>query len=205
MLTFTSFLLFLPFCLSRLQVYFASSTETAITELNASIRRSLRAALRTVDSPPPPAFLTSHRDFLGAWRDVTQIPEAPFFTPEEEEYFVEQYKIQGFKYSAYMIYIYKPSAFVARCTCTKALSVYVLILTTHTFSFFCTFFLPFWHLALEFYTNPNRKAAYDLVQSQGNFTIPQPALHIAPTGVSIIIIILTTLPTPPPKPYSLFY
>ena len=40
------------------------------------------------------------------------------------------------------------------------------------------------YTALEFYTIPNRKAAYDLVHSQGNFTIPQPALHVAPTGVS---------------------
>ncbi|KAF8515778.1 Alpha/Beta hydrolase protein [Hysterangium stoloniferum] len=35
---------------------------------------------------------------------------------------------------------------------------------------------------LQFYTNPNRLSYYNYVQSQGNFTIPQPALHIAPTG-----------------------
>ncbi|KAF8514273.1 Alpha/Beta hydrolase protein [Gautieria morchelliformis] len=116
------------------QVYFASRTKTAVTELNASIRRSLRAALRTVDSPPPPAFLTSRDDFLGAWRNVTQIPQTPLFTLEEEDYLVEQYKIQGFEYT------------------------------------------------LEFYTNANRISAYERAQSQGNFTIPQPALFIAPTG-----------------------
>ncbi|KIJ50809.1 hypothetical protein M422DRAFT_107159, partial [Sphaerobolus stellatus SS14] len=35
---------------------------------------------------------------------------------------------------------------------------------------------------LQFYTNPNRLSYYNFVQAQGNFTIPQPALHIAPTG-----------------------
>lgn len=81
------------------QVYFATQTKTAVTELNASIRRSLRSVFRTIDSPPPSEFLTSQTDFLEAWRDVSELPPSPFFSEEEEDYVVEQYGIQGFEYS----------------------------------------------------------------------------------------------------------
>jgi hypothetical protein len=33
-----------------------------------------------------------------------EIPPVPFFTPEEEDYFVEQYSIQGFKHSKSIIF-----------------------------------------------------------------------------------------------------
>lgn len=133
------------------QAYFAKQTEMAIQELNKSILRTVRAILRTIDSPPPPDFLLSTENFLGAWANTTDIPAVPFFSEDEEAYLVEQLGIQGFNYS--------------RWTCdgmSPQLSLCV---------------------ALEFYTNPNRLSYYHFVQSQGNFTIPQPALHVVPTGV----------------------
>ena len=136
------------------QVYFAAHTKTAIVELNASVRRTLRAVLRTMQSPPPAAFLTSHMDFLGAWRSVTDIPPPPFFSREEEDYFIEQYQIQGFEYSTWPTFFLRASVD------------------------------PTPAAALQFYTVPNRRASYDFVRAQGNHTIPQPALFIAPTGVS---------------------
>ena len=33
---------------------------------------------------------------MGAWKDYDEIPPSPFFTPEEEDYLVEQYSLQGF-------------------------------------------------------------------------------------------------------------
>lgn len=99
-----AFFCFFGFCYFVWQVYFGSLTVTAITELNASIRRSLRSVFRTVESPPPEEFLTSPNDFLGAWRNVTEISPPPFFSSEEEDYIVEQYKIQGFEYSAYIFF-----------------------------------------------------------------------------------------------------
>ncbi|KAF7981811.1 hypothetical protein HWV62_31923 [Athelia sp. TMB] len=75
-------------------LYFEANTSTAIAELDQNIRRSVRGVLRTVDSPPPVAFLKSNESFLEAW---SEIPPVPFFTAEEEDYFVEQYSIQGFQ------------------------------------------------------------------------------------------------------------
>jgi len=36
---------------------------------------------------------------LGAWDGVEEIEPIPFFSEDEEQYFVEQYQIQGFKNS----------------------------------------------------------------------------------------------------------
>ncbi|KDQ11514.1 hypothetical protein BOTBODRAFT_135565 [Botryobasidium botryosum FD-172 SS1] len=80
------------------QVYFEKETSTAAQELDKDIRRTLRATLRTVASPPPDAFLTSETDFLGAYNG-TDIPPIPFFSQEEEDYFVEQYSIQRFEHT----------------------------------------------------------------------------------------------------------
>lgn len=115
------------------QVYFAEQTSTAIAELNTDIRRTLRATLRTVASPPPSGFLTSNSSYLDAWKNVSTIPAVPFFSPDEEDYWVDQYNIQKFNYN------------------------------------------------LEFYTNPDRFASYSFANTQGNETIPQPALSILPT------------------------
>jgi len=79
------------------QIFLGETPEAATTELDADIRRSLRATLRTVASPPPASFLTDEDSFLHAWENVTVIPPIPFFTSEEEDYWVEQYGIQGFK------------------------------------------------------------------------------------------------------------
>jgi soluble epoxide hydrolase/lipid-phosphate phosphatase len=55
------------------QVYFGDETSTAIAELNADIRRTLRATLRTVASPPPSGFLLSNSSFLAAWQNVSTV------------------------------------------------------------------------------------------------------------------------------------
>ncbi|KAJ7618451.1 Alpha/Beta hydrolase protein [Roridomyces roridus] len=86
------------------QIYFKRRTNEAIAELDKDIRRSLRAVFRTHASPPPDAFLQSQTEFLGAWADVAEIPPMPFFTPEEEDYLVEQFSIQGFQYSKSAIF-----------------------------------------------------------------------------------------------------
>lgn len=114
------------------QLYFDSKLDTATAELDRDIRRTIRATLRTVSSPPPDAYLQSQDSFLDAWGHIEEIPAVPFFTPEEENYFIEQYSIQGFRYT------------------------------------------------LQFYMNENRYASWELAQSQGNYTIPQPALAIYP-------------------------
>jgi len=79
------------------QVYFDTKLDEAIEELNKDIRRTMRATLRTVASPPPDEYLKSVNSFLDAWKDVDVLPPIDFFTPDEENYIVEQYAIQGFK------------------------------------------------------------------------------------------------------------
>jgi soluble epoxide hydrolase/lipid-phosphate phosphatase len=79
------------------QLFFDKKTPAAVKELDADIRRTLRATLRTRNSPTPDAFLTSHDSFLSAWDSVADIMPIPFFSPEEEDYFVEEYSIQGFR------------------------------------------------------------------------------------------------------------
>ncbi|GLB33227.1 putative alpha beta-hydrolase [Lyophyllum shimeji] len=114
------------------QLFFDSTLDAATAELDRDIRRTVRATLRTVSSPPPDLYLQSQDSFLDAWGHVEEIPPVPFFTAEEEDYFVEQYSIQGFRYT------------------------------------------------LQFYMTENRYASWQLAQSQGNHTIPQPALAIYP-------------------------
>jgi hypothetical protein len=55
------------------QIFFDSQTDVAIVELDQDIRRSVRAALRTVASPPPDTFLKSNDSFLSAWDSVEQV------------------------------------------------------------------------------------------------------------------------------------
>ncbi|KAJ6579568.1 alpha/beta-hydrolase [Mycena vulgaris] len=81
------------------QLFFNDKIGEAVAELDKDVRRTIRAILRTVASPPPDEFLKSRTSLLDAWNDVAEIPPVPFFTPEEEDYFVEQYGIQGFKHS----------------------------------------------------------------------------------------------------------
>ncbi|KAI0301880.1 Alpha/Beta hydrolase protein [Multifurca ochricompacta] len=74
------------------------------SELDTDIRRTLRATLRTVASPPPPDFLLSNSSYLVGWENVTtvsltvvlssaQIPPIPFLSRREEDYWnrVESY------------------------------------------------------------------------------------------------------------------
>ncbi|KAF5322653.1 hypothetical protein D9619_001283 [Psilocybe cf. subviscida] len=79
------------------QLFFDRKTKEAVRELDTDIRRTTRATLRTVASPPPSHFLKNADSFLAAWDDVKEIDPVPFFSQEEEDYFVEQYGIQGFK------------------------------------------------------------------------------------------------------------
>jgi soluble epoxide hydrolase/lipid-phosphate phosphatase len=79
------------------QVFFEDHTTAAAVELEKNTTRTIRATLRTVDSPPPAAFLKSEDSYLSGWKDVHIIPPVPFFTAEEEDYIVEQYSIQGFR------------------------------------------------------------------------------------------------------------
>ena len=58
------------------QLFFDRKTKEAVHELDADIRRTVRATLRTVASPPPGHFLKSADSFLAAWKDVE---EASFF------------------------------------------------------------------------------------------------------------------------------
>lgn len=55
------------------QVYFANETSTAVTELDTDIRRTLRATLRTVRSPPPSDFLLSNTSYLAGWKNVSVV------------------------------------------------------------------------------------------------------------------------------------
>jgi soluble epoxide hydrolase/lipid-phosphate phosphatase len=114
------------------QIFFQKSTQAAIAELNKDIRRSLRAALRSTSSPPPDSFLASTTSFLDAYSDYEEIPPSPFYSPQEEDYMVEEYSKQGFNYS------------------------------------------------LQFYTHHNRYESWRISHEQGNHTIPQPALFVAP-------------------------
>ncbi|KAI0092874.1 alpha/beta-hydrolase [Irpex rosettiformis] len=113
-------------------VFFQHNTTNAIQELNRDVRRTLRGTLRTVDSPPPDEFLKQTDSFLRGWDAVEEIPSIPFFTAEEEEYWVDQFSTYGFNYT------------------------------------------------LGFYTSGH--ASWTFAQTQGNHTIPQPALSILPTN-----------------------
>jgi len=114
------------------QIYFEKNTQAAIAELNKDIRRSLRAVLRSKSSPPPDSFLTGTTGFLDAYSDYNEIPPSAFYSPQEEDYMVEEYSKQGFDYT------------------------------------------------LQFYTYHNRYESWRTSHEQGNYTIPQPALFVAP-------------------------
>ncbi|XP_006460446.1 hypothetical protein AGABI2DRAFT_184905 [Agaricus bisporus var. bisporus H97] len=81
------------------QTFFDRDTENAAKELERDIRRSLRATLRSIASPPPNAFLESEESFLDAWKDIEEIPPIPFLSKQEEDYLVEAFERQGFLYT----------------------------------------------------------------------------------------------------------
>lgn len=45
------------------------------------MRRSLRATLRSIASPPPDNFLTSEESFMDAWKDIEEVCISMFFVP----------------------------------------------------------------------------------------------------------------------------
>ncbi|TFY61993.1 hypothetical protein EVG20_g6854 [Dentipellis fragilis] len=77
------------------QVFLDSTPDAAAAELRADTRRFLRGTLRDVASPPPPKFLTYTDSFMKGWDGIDPIAPIPFFTPDEEDYWVEQYEIQN--------------------------------------------------------------------------------------------------------------
>ncbi|KAI0303058.1 alpha/beta-hydrolase [Russula brevipes] len=81
------------------QLFFDEQTPAAIDELNRDVRRTLRGTLRDVATPPPDNFLTSRDTYVGAWDGVDEIPPIPFFSEEEEDYWVEQYSKSGFDHT----------------------------------------------------------------------------------------------------------
>ncbi|KAF8632815.1 hypothetical protein AX15_001675 [Amanita polypyramis BW_CC] len=78
------------------QVYFDEKMDSAIAELNKDVRRTLRATYKTLKNSPPDAYLTSKDSFLDAYGQE-EISPIEFLTPEEEDYLVEQFEIQGFR------------------------------------------------------------------------------------------------------------
>ncbi len=54
-------------------VFFSQHTNRAVQELNSDVRRTLRATLRTVDSPPPDDFLKQTDSFLRGWDSVETV------------------------------------------------------------------------------------------------------------------------------------
>ncbi|CAA7269168.1 unnamed protein product [Cyclocybe aegerita] len=78
------------------QLFFDTVPDVAAEELGKDVERSIRATLRTVASPPPHDFLKCSESFLRAW-DGISIPPVPFFSHDEEKYFIEQYNISGFR------------------------------------------------------------------------------------------------------------
>ncbi|THH02215.1 hypothetical protein EW026_g620 [Hermanssonia centrifuga] len=79
-------------------LFFERMTQEAVKELSQDVRRTLRATLRSVDSPPPDEFLQQTESFLRGW-EGTETPSITFFTREEEDYWVQQFEIQGFAYT----------------------------------------------------------------------------------------------------------
>ncbi|KAI0915493.1 hypothetical protein AcW1_004007 [Taiwanofungus camphoratus] len=79
------------------QIFLGETPDLAAAELNADIRRTLRGTLRSISSPTADGFLRDKASFLNAWKAIDEIAPIPFFTQEEEDYWVEQYSIQGFK------------------------------------------------------------------------------------------------------------
>lgn len=55
------------------QSFLDRNTEEAAIELGRDIRRTLRATLRTIASPPPDEFLTSETSYLAGWKDVEEV------------------------------------------------------------------------------------------------------------------------------------
>ena len=54
-------------------IFFQNDTTEAAKELSQDVRRTLRATLRTVDSPPPAAFLEQTDSFLRGWDSVSVV------------------------------------------------------------------------------------------------------------------------------------
>jgi soluble epoxide hydrolase/lipid-phosphate phosphatase len=55
------------------QTYFDRQTQDAANELNRDIRRTLRATMRTISSPPPDDFLKSETSYLEGWKAFVEV------------------------------------------------------------------------------------------------------------------------------------
>ncbi|KIL59522.1 hypothetical protein M378DRAFT_169171 [Amanita muscaria Koide BX008] len=83
------------------QVFFDEHTEKAAAELDTDIRRSLRALYRSLKHPPPDGFFKKRDTVLETFGSQEILP-ITYLTPEEEDYLVEQFEIQGFKNTLYL-------------------------------------------------------------------------------------------------------
>ncbi|KAM6489264.1 alpha/beta-hydrolase [Amanita muscaria] len=110
----TSYVKFIPRFMY--QIFFDEQTNKAVAELDTDIRRSLRAIYRSLKVSTPDGFFKKRDTFLGpfgskevkfslaeagAMLSEQQILPIIYLTPEEEDYFVEQFEIQGFKSTLY--------------------------------------------------------------------------------------------------------
>jgi soluble epoxide hydrolase/lipid-phosphate phosphatase len=119
-------------------------------------------------------FFAGSRDYMSA-NLYPQIPPIPFFSREEEDYWVEQYSISGFKYSEFPQCALSP--FTYSVTNPSAVSALQLYTEEVPFIAFVS------RYSVSHATLQNHFASWKFANEQGNHTIHQPILSILPTEV----------------------
>lgn len=80
------------------QIYFRDSVDAAAAELEASVRRTIRALYKHSNTTAPDAFLTSPTSFMTPF-DGIELSRSLFLTQDEEDHLVDEYTKTGFKKS----------------------------------------------------------------------------------------------------------